>query len=81
MTEEKMTEKIKEKRYLMLFYKGCSNLIGIGTFDYDQYFWTYSRNTYGTFDVSVSKRNEGGTTFFYNVDVVIDKFEPVTEKN
>ncbi len=71
----------EQKRYLILYFKGYHGLIEFGKYDYDEYFWTYSRNSYGTFDVSVSKRKVGGTTFIYNVDVVIDKFEPVTEKN
>ncbi len=74
-------QKIKEKRYLILYFKGYHGLIEFGKYDYDEYFWTYNRNSYGTFDVSVSKRKEGGTTFIYNVDVVIDKFEPVTGKS
>ena len=79
MTEE--SSQIKEKRMLTLYFKGNSKLIEFAKFDYDEYFWSYSRNSFGTFDVSVSKRKVAGTTFIFNVDVVVDEFKPVTEKN
>jgi len=78
MMEESSKEELKEKRFLVLYFKGGNKLIEFAKYDYDEYFWSYSRNSFGTFDVTVSKRKVGGTTFIFNVDVVVDQFEPVT---